>query len=124
MKRIICVAALAATTVLTTAGAGHATSHTALESTGRKPQQILIDQCGHIGAKTAPARKHCWVKAGNSGTAGVKRPTLRCRTYSSVTLCGRPKLTRLQLLCVRKLVESGLSYRRSEVECFFIRKKP
>ncbi|MFG2017625.1 hypothetical protein [Actinomadura geliboluensis] len=40
-----------------------------------------------------------------------------CRTYSSVTECGQPKLTEKQQSCVKTSVQQGMTERRAVVEC-------
>ncbi|WP_089324481.1 hypothetical protein [Actinomadura meyerae] len=40
-----------------------------------------------------------------------------CRTYSSVTECGQPKLTQKQQQCVDSAVQQGMTERRAVVEC-------
>lgn len=40
-----------------------------------------------------------------------------CRTYSSVTECGEPKLTEKQRACVDSAVRQGMTERRATVEC-------
>ncbi|MFB4305686.1 hypothetical protein [Actinomadura sp. GTD37] len=40
-----------------------------------------------------------------------------CRTYSSVTECGQPKLTEKQRACVDSAVQQGMTDRRAVVEC-------
>ncbi|NKZ02538.1 hypothetical protein [Actinomadura latina] len=40
-----------------------------------------------------------------------------CRTYSSVTECGKPKLSEKQQACVNAAVQQGMTERRATVEC-------
>jgi hypothetical protein len=40
-----------------------------------------------------------------------------CRTYSSVTECGKPKLDEKQQACVTAAVQQGMTERRAAVEC-------
>ena len=40
-----------------------------------------------------------------------------CRTYSSVTECGQPKLSEKQQACVTAAVQQGMTERRATVEC-------
>ncbi|TDD94474.1 hypothetical protein [Actinomadura rubrisoli] len=40
-----------------------------------------------------------------------------CRTYSSTTVCGKPKLTEKQRACATSMVQQGMTQRRAEVEC-------
>jgi len=40
-----------------------------------------------------------------------------CRTYSSVTECGTPRLDQKQQKCVTAAVEQGMTERRAAVEC-------
>ncbi|QXJ23669.1 hypothetical protein AGRA3207_004859 [Actinomadura graeca] len=40
-----------------------------------------------------------------------------CRTYSSVTECGKVQLNEKQRACVTSSVQLGMTERRAEVEC-------
>jgi hypothetical protein len=40
-----------------------------------------------------------------------------CRTYSSVTECGQPRLTEKQQACVTAATQQGMTERRAVVEC-------
>jgi hypothetical protein len=40
-----------------------------------------------------------------------------CRTYSSTTECGQPKLNEKQQACVTAAVQQGMTERRATVEC-------
>ncbi|GLW99526.1 hypothetical protein [Microtetraspora sp. NBRC 16547] len=116
MNRIICVAALAAMTTLATAGAGHVMDGSCKKQVDRGQYRILINQCKF--ADTKAAREECRAKVRRTYTIGATNPNLDCRTYSSVTVCGKLKLSPRQRRCVRESVHSGLTRRRSEVECY------
>ncbi|WP_147339408.1 hypothetical protein [Actinomadura spongiicola] len=56
---------------------------------------------------------------GASAAASSQEPAPRqdCRTYSSVTECGQPRLTEKQRACVTTAVQQGMTERRATVEC-------
>ncbi|MFF4774486.1 hypothetical protein [Microtetraspora fusca] len=122
MNKIICVAATAALAVFATTGAGYAMDGVTGGGTGGKEQvsrgqyRILINQCRY--ADTKAARQKCRAKVRRTYTIGAANPNLDCRTYSSVTVCGRLTLSPRQRACVRESVKSGLTFRRAEVECY------
>lgn len=68
---------------------------------------LLIAVLGIGGAASATA-------AQPSGDQGTRQD---CRTYSSVTDCGKPKLTEKQQACVNSAVQQGMTERRAVVEC-------
>ncbi|WP_433221889.1 hypothetical protein [Microtetraspora malaysiensis] len=117
MHKIICVAALAAM-VFGTTGAGYAMDCVAggKQQVSRAQYRILIRQCRYADTKTA--RRECRAKVRRTYTIGAANPNLDCRTYSSVTVCGKLKLSPRQEACVRESVRSGLTFRRAEVECY------
>ncbi|MEU0572585.1 hypothetical protein ABZ297_45270 [Nonomuraea sp. NPDC005983] len=78
--------------------------------------EILLSQCQY--AHTSAARAECRAQVKKNYRIGKKDPTLDCRTYVGVTVCGELKLSSSQRECVRDSVEKGLTYRRSEVECY------
>jgi len=61
---------------------------------------------GGVGSASAAQPSH-----------GTKSPRQDCRTYSSVTECGQPKLNQKQRACVDSMVQLGMTQRRAEVEC-------
>ncbi|GAA4234095.1 hypothetical protein GCM10022254_38160 [Actinomadura meridiana] len=60
---------------------------------------------GGIGSAAAAAPSH------------DQTPRQDCRTYSSTTECGQPKLTEKQRACVTTSVQQGMTERRATVEC-------
>lgn len=116
MNKIICVAALAAMTTLATAGAGHPMDGVGKEQVSREQYRILLNQCGY--ADTGAARRECRAEVRRTYTIGERNPGLDCRTYAGITVCGVLKLSKSQRQCVQDSVRSGLTYRRSEVECY------
>lgn len=86
------------------------------QSVSEDQYQVLIGQCRYI--KTAGVRDACRSKVRDKYEIGEASETLDCRTYSGVTVCGELDLTATQKKCVQHSVDSGLSYRRSEVECY------
>ncbi|WP_067179815.1 hypothetical protein [Microtetraspora niveoalba] len=131
MHKIICVAVLAAMATFGTTGAGHAmdgvtgggTAGTGgvggvegKEQVSRAQYRILLNQCRY--AATKAARRECRAEVRRTYTIGATNPDLDCRTYSSVTVCGKLTLSPGQKRCVRESVRGGLTYRRAEVECY------
>ncbi|WP_214105620.1 hypothetical protein [Acrocarpospora catenulata] len=102
MKKIICVAALAATTVLTTAGTGFAA-----DSTGKEQ---VSHQCSYLDRQAT--RQDCHPEDGRAWDHN-----LDCRRYSNVIVCGKLRLSKRQIVCLRESIRCGMSYRRAEVEC-------
>lgn len=56
---------------------------------------------------------------GGAAAAQPSQETARqdCRTYSSVTECGQPRLTEKQQACVTAATQQGMTERRAVVEC-------
>jgi len=83
----------------------------------RSQYEVLIGQCRY--ANTAQARQRCRSAVRANYRIGSRpNPTLDCRTYSSVTVCGTLHLTPKERACLRDSVSKHLSYRRAEVECY------
>ncbi|MEV0144807.1 MULTISPECIES: hypothetical protein [unclassified Nonomuraea] len=78
--------------------------------------RILLRQCSY--ANTHGARARCRSHVRSTYRIGATDPSLDCRTYSGVTVCGKLMLSRSERACVRDSLTKGLSYRRSEVECY------
>ncbi|MEU8247773.1 hypothetical protein [Nonomuraea sp. NPDC048916] len=78
--------------------------------------QILTDQCRYVDTSKGQAECRSAVKEGYR--VGKADPTLDCRTYSGVTVCGELSLSLAEEKCVRHSVDEGLPYRRAEVECY------
>ncbi|MBX6769688.1 MAG: hypothetical protein IRY90_21475 [Actinomadura rubrobrunea] len=78
--------------------------------------RTLINQCRYADGQAA--RQACRAEVRRKYTIGAWNPALRCRTYSSVTVCGDLKLSPRQRACVREYVRRGLTYQRAEVECY------
>ncbi|MEU9837315.1 hypothetical protein AB0D67_37760 [Streptosporangium sp. NPDC048047] len=116
MKRIIAVAALLAGTAATLSGAGAVAEAKPRTPVSESQYQILLDQCDYAG--TARLRSDCRARVRDTYRIGAVNPSLDCRTYSGVTVCGDLTLTGKQCECVANLVKAGLSYRRAEVECY------
>ncbi|MER5622785.1 hypothetical protein ABT061_17270 [Streptosporangium sp. NPDC002544] len=116
MNKIICVAALAVMTTLATAGAGHPMDGVGKQQVSREQYRILLNQCRY--ADTSAARRECRAEVRRTYTIGARNPGLDCRTYSSITVCGELKLSKSEKQCVQDSVRGGLTYRRSEVECY------
>lgn len=130
MKRIVAVTAFAALATLGTVAAGDATSvRDPRAASGvdvasvrdphevsRDQYRILVSQCQY--ANTADARTQCRSDVVADYWIGNASPELDCRTFSSVTVCGDLPLSDKELRCVKDSVDNGMTYRRSEVECY------
>ncbi|GII53554.1 hypothetical protein Pth03_19430 [Planotetraspora thailandica] len=120
MKKIVAVAALAAMTLLgavvTFAMATGARAGGRQQEVSSAQFQILVGQCRY--ADTAQARAECRSEVKLNYRVGTFDPSLDCRTYSSVTVCGPLSLSPKQQACVTESVRQGLTYRRAEVECY------
>ncbi|MCT9932002.1 hypothetical protein N5079_17510 [Planotetraspora sp. A-T 1434] len=114
MKKIVAVAALAAMTMLGTVAAGGEGGQQ--QEVSEAQYHILMNQCRY--ADTPGAREQCRSEVERKYFIGAPNPELDCRTYSSVTVCGELTLSPRQRACVEDSVESGLTYRRAEVECY------
>ncbi|MCP2346503.1 hypothetical protein [Nonomuraea roseoviolacea] len=86
------------------------------QDVSRRQYQILLHQCSY--ANTAAARTSCRADVRQTYRIGAANPSLDCRTYSGVTVCGKLTLSPSERACVRNSVAQGISYRRSEVECY------
>ncbi|NUW45924.1 hypothetical protein HT134_38280 [Nonomuraea rhodomycinica] len=86
------------------------------QDVSRRQYQILLRQCSY--ANTAAARTRCRADVRRTYRIGAVNPSLDCRTYSGVTVCGKLMLSPSERACVRDSVAKGISYRRSEVECY------
>ncbi|NUW37667.1 hypothetical protein HTZ77_40625 [Nonomuraea sp. SMC257] len=86
------------------------------QDVSRRQYQILLHQCSY--ANTAAARTRCRDDVRQTYHVGAANPSLDCRTYSGVTVCGKIMLGPSERACVRDSVARGISYRRSEVECY------
>lgn len=81
--------------------------------------QILFSQCRY--ADTRAARRQCRTDVAQRYTVGKYDPTLDCRTYSGISVCGELKLSARERACVRSSVRDGITHRRAEVECYAFR---
>ncbi|WP_406673483.1 hypothetical protein WBK31_29155 [Nonomuraea sp. N2-4H] len=75
---------------------------------------ILMAQCRY--SDTGKAK--CRANVRELYRVGRTDPTLDCRTYAGVTVCGTLKLSAAERACVRGSEAKGLSFRRAEVECY------
>jgi hypothetical protein len=113
--KTMALAALSAATLLSTVAGGHAeVMHR--HQVSRAQYRILINQCKY--ANGARARRSCRTNVRKHYIIGRRDPNLDCRTYASVTVCGKLKLSRSERACVKDSVRHGLTYRRAEVECY------
>ncbi|MGV9309750.1 hypothetical protein ACWENQ_35820 [Nonomuraea sp. NPDC004354] len=78
--------------------------------------EILINQCRY--ADTPDARAECRSEVRRTYRIGRADPTLDCRTYSGVSVCGELRLSPSERACVKDSVAKGLPFRRAEVECY------
>ncbi|MDH2425219.1 hypothetical protein [Sphaerisporangium sp. TRM90804] len=116
MKNIVMVVALATVAVFGTIAAGLPTDGTGKQPVSPEQYRILTQQCRY--ANTVQARRECRIDVSKRYEVGNAPAKLDCRTYSSVTVCGRLTLSAGEQRCVTQSVESGLSPRRAEVECY------
>ncbi|MEV0196527.1 hypothetical protein [Nonomuraea sp. NPDC050691] len=86
------------------------------QDVSRRQYRILLHQCSY--ANTVAARTRCRTDVRQTYRIGAADPSLDCRAYSGVTVCGRLMLSTSERACVRDSVANGLTYRRSEVECY------
>ncbi|GAA0361523.1 hypothetical protein GCM10009530_08820 [Microbispora corallina] len=85
----------------------------------RSQFDILLDQCRF--ADTHEARCACRAAVKEKYRVGAANPSLDCRTYSGVSVCGELTLNPRQKACVEESVQGGITYRRAEVECYAFR---
>lgn len=116
MNKVISIVMLAAMATLTVSGAAYATDCTDKVPVSPAQYRTLINQCRYADGQAA--RQACRAEVRRKYTIGAWNPALRCRTYSSVTVCGDLKLSPRQRACVREYVRRGLTYQRAEVECY------
>jgi hypothetical protein len=97
---------------------GSSTSRSTAGGTEVSPDQhrILTGQCRY--ADTAGMREECLAEVRRDYRVGRENRDLDCRTYSSVTVCGRLPLSERERRCVETWVTGGLTQRRAEVECY------
>jgi len=113
VKWIISAVVLAA---MAFAGGGAALANVGKEPVSREQYRTLINQCRYAG--TEAARRNCRAEVRKTYKIGTWNSALNCRTYSSVTVCGKLNLSDHQRACVRDFVRRGLTYNRAEVECY------
>ncbi|ADG87032.1 hypothetical protein TBS_21140 [Thermobispora bispora] len=89
------------------------------QEVSRRQYRIMLRQCRY--ANTKALQEECLAEVQQRYTVGAFNPSLDCRTYSSITVCGELKLTPEERQCVREAVRQGMSYRRAEVECYAFR---
>jgi hypothetical protein len=120
MKKIVALMAL--TMMFGTAGTAVAFGETwprpqLKSSVSRWQYQTMLEQCRYV--KSATGRIRCEGSVKRDYRIGkAPNPNLDCRTYSSISVCGKLQLSPGQLRCVSDSVRSGLTRRRSEVECY------
>jgi hypothetical protein len=120
MKKIVALMAL--TLIFGTAGTAVAFGETLAQPNpkpyvSREQYQTMVNQCRYI--KSARRRNKCEESVKLNYRIGrTPNPNLDCRRYSGIHVCGVLQLSRAQLKCVRDSVNSGITRRRSEVECY------
>ncbi|MEU6721476.1 hypothetical protein ABZ897_59400 [Nonomuraea sp. NPDC046802] len=75
---------------------------------------ILIAQCRY----SALGKAKCRATVRETYRIGKADPSLDCRTYSGISVCGTLTLSKAQRACTRNSTEHGISFRRAEVECY------
>jgi hypothetical protein len=115
MKKIAAVAGLV---VVVTAFGGTTAAGDGFEQheVSREQYQTLLAQCRY--ANTGKARAECRAEVRQMYRVGQEDPSLDCRTYAGISVCGTLKLSRSERACARASEEKGLSFRRAEVECY------
>jgi hypothetical protein len=114
MKKIAAVAGLVAVAAL--GGPTVARDGLVPHEVSQEQYRILLTQCRY--ANTAKARAKCRSRVKQMYRIGRTDPSLDCRTYSGITVCGTLELGRAERECTRDSTKKGLSYRRAEVECY------
>lgn len=89
------------------------------QEVSRAQYDILVRQCRY--ANTPGDRERCRTEVREQYRIGRRNPTLDCRTYSGVTVCGRLELSAQERSCVKEAVGGGMTRRRAEVECYAFR---
>jgi len=89
------------------------------QEVSRRQYRIMLRQCRY--ANTKALQEECLAEVQQRYKVGAFNPSLDCRTYSSITVCGELKLTPEERRCVREAVRQGMSCRRAEVECYAFR---
>ncbi|GGS93297.1 hypothetical protein GCM10010156_59430 [Planobispora rosea] len=98
-----------------TARAGETPAETPVEVSPAQ-HRILLDQCRY--ADTPALRERCRSAAENDYRTGEENPSLDCRTYSGVSVCGVLPLSERERKCAETAAAGGLPSRRAEVECY------
>nr|BFE82814.1 hypothetical protein GCM10020093_054150 [Planobispora longispora] len=80
--------------------------------------RVLLDQCRY--ADTAELRERCRSAAERGYRVGKENPSLDCRTYSGVSVCGTLPLSERERECAGTAAAGGLPSRRAEVECYVL----
>ncbi|MGP3954365.1 hypothetical protein ACTWPT_00100 [Nonomuraea sp. 3N208] len=114
MMKIAAVAGLVVVAALggTTAAGDGMEQH----EVSQEQYDTLMGQCRY--ANTARARTQCRADVKAMYRVGETDPTLDCRTYSGVSVCGTLKLSRAERQCTKDSTDQGLPFRRAEVECY------
>ncbi|NRQ33346.1 hypothetical protein HII36_16035 [Nonomuraea sp. NN258] len=86
------------------------------QEVSKQQYQTMTEQCRY--ADTRAARAECLADVKKFYRVGKSDPTLDCRTYAGVSVCGHLTLSRAERACVDEAVKSGTAYRRAEVECY------
>ncbi|MDF2706861.1 hypothetical protein AB0C18_13170 [Nonomuraea muscovyensis] len=119
MRKIIAVGLGTLSALFTlTLFAGSAQAGGSQGEVSERQYRILLAQCRHADAPAVRTRCRASVRA--SYRVGRADPTLDCRTYSGVTVCGVLPLSEAERACIDDSVAGGLSYRRAEVECYVL----
>ncbi|MGW3342588.1 hypothetical protein ACWDA3_04745 [Nonomuraea rubra] len=113
MKRFAAVAGLLVVMAASgaTAAAGDGMDQ---HEVSQEQYDTLIAQCRY--ADTGKAKCRAAVK--RMYRVGQADPSLDCRTYSGVTVCGTLKLSKAERRCTRDSTAQGVPFRRAEVECY------
>jgi hypothetical protein len=125
MRKILVIGVFAALVMLLTAafgldgGDGEVAQPRDSHEVSPAQYRILISQCRY--ADTVDAQTQCRSQVAANYRIGEANPTLDCRTYSSVTVCGELSLSEKERACLQDAVRGGMTHRRAEVECYAFR---
>ncbi|MBG0832422.1 hypothetical protein HS041_32470 [Planomonospora sp. ID67723] len=80
--------------------------------------RVLTGQCRY--ADTERLRGECRSAVERDYRVGKANPSLDCRTYSGISVCGTLLLSERERRCAEDAVAAGLESRRAEVECYVL----
>ncbi|GAA3441700.1 hypothetical protein Pve01_17180 [Planomonospora venezuelensis] len=78
--------------------------------------RVLTGQCRY--ADTERLREECRSAVERDYRVGKANPSLDCRAYSGISLCGALPLSERERRCADDAAAAGLDPRRAEAECY------